>query len=110
MTKRQILRYWMRRYGDLSPASRDRFLKRRELTRLARYPDEIVKQALGFSNMLDDALSFAHSAYEGSPRPLPPEPDLSGSGAVPPPRPLPQEVTAELRRRLGATQHYHDDF
>jgi hypothetical protein len=90
--KWQILRYWMRRYGELSPASRDRFLKRRELTRLARYPDEIVKQALRFSNMLDDALSFAHSAYEGSPRPLP------------------QDVTAALRRRIGATQHYDDDF
>ena len=100
----------MRRYGDLSAASRDRFLKRRELTRLARYPDEIVKQALGFSNLLDDALAFAHSAYEGPPRPLPAEPDLSGSGAVPPPRPLPQEVTAELRRRIGPTQHYDDDF
>ena len=77
---------------------------------MARYPDEIVKQALGFSNMLDDVLSFAHSAYEGAPRPLPPEPDLSGSGAVAPPRPLPHDVTAELRRRLGATQHYDDDF
>ncbi|MEX1009212.1 MAG: hypothetical protein WD271_15420 [Acidimicrobiia bacterium] len=80
------------------------------MARLARYPDEVVKQAIGFSNMLDDALSFAHSAYEGSPRPLPPEPDLSGTSPAPAPRPLPRDVNADLRRRFGPTQRYDDDF
>ena len=111
MTKRQILARWMQRHGELSAASRDRFLKRKEVARLARYPDDVVRQAIGFSNLLGDALAFAHSAYEGEPGELPAEPKVSDGGqASAPPRPLSHEVTAELRRRLGATQHYDDDF
>ena len=99
---------WVKRYGELSPASRDRFLKRREVARLARYPDDVVRRAIAFSNLLADALAFAHSAYEGEPRELPAEPILSGSSPVPAPRPLPADVNADLRRRLGPTQRYDD--
>jgi hypothetical protein len=112
MTKRQILALWMKRYGDLSAASRDRFLKRTEVGRLARYPDDVVRQAIAFSNMLGDALAFAHSAYEGEPRELPPEPGRSDASTppAPPPRPLRSDVNAALRRQLGPTQHYDDGF
>jgi hypothetical protein len=110
VTKQQVLRYWMSRHGKLSASSRDRFLKRREVARLTRYPDEIVRQAIGFSNLLADALSFAYAAYEGETPPLPAEPKPSGSVAAPAPRPLPRAVNAELRRRLGPTQRYGDEF
>ena len=110
MTKSQILRYWVSRYGELSPASRDRFLKRKEVARLTRYPDAIVKRAIGFSSLLSDALSFAHAAYEGEARPLPAEPARSDSVALPAPRPLPRDVNADFRRRLGRTQHYGDEY
>ena len=110
MTKRQILAVWMKRYGDLSAASRDRFLRRREVARLGRYPDEVVREAIAFSNMLGDALAFAHSAYEGEPRELPPEPGLSDASPPQAPRPLRSDVNAALRRQLGPTQHYDDGF
>ena len=109
MTRRQILAYWMQRHGDLSPASRDRFLKRSEVARLTRYPDDVIRRAIGFSNLLGDALAFAHSAYEGEPRELPAEPSRSDSAPPVATRPLPRELSAELRRRLGPTQRY-DDF
>jgi hypothetical protein len=111
MTKRQVLAVWMKRYGDLSAGSRDRFLRRREVARLTRYPDDVVKRAIAFSNLLADALAFAHSAYEGEPRELPAEPKRSDTvQAVAAPRPLSEDVNAELRRRLGPTQRYDGDF
>jgi Domain of unknown function (DUF4111) len=64
----------MSRYGQLSRASQQRFLRRQETGRLARYPDDVVRKAIGWSNLLADSLSFAHSAYEGDAKPLPPEP------------------------------------
>jgi hypothetical protein len=111
MTKRKVLALWMKRYGDLSAASRDRFLKRTEVGRLARYPDEVVRRAIGFSNLLGDALAFASSAYEGEARELPPpEPHLSDASPPQAPRPLRSDVNATLRRRLGPTQRYDVDF
>jgi hypothetical protein len=100
----------MKRYGDLSVASRDRFLRRGEVARLGRYPDEVVRRAIAFSNLLGEALAFAHSAYEGEPRELPPEPKLSDASPPPAARPLRSDVNAELRHRLGPTQHYDDHF
>jgi hypothetical protein len=64
MRRRQILQYWMRRCGALSLASQERFLQRQGTARLTRYPDEIVRKGIGWSNLLADALRFAHSAYE----------------------------------------------
>jgi hypothetical protein len=105
----------MARYGRLSPASQERFLGRQETARLARYPDEIIRKAIHWSNLLADALSFAHSAYEGEPQPLPPEPQA-------PSRPVrtrrvreaPRKRDTELDRRLagkiGPVQNYGDTF
>jgi hypothetical protein len=115
MRRREILQHWMRRYGWLSAPSQERFLRRKATVRLARYPDHIVRQAIGWSNLLDDALSFAHSAYEGEGRSLPPEPHT-------PPRPgrTTQVAEAQPRRdmnlerrlahRIGPVQNYEDDF
>lgn len=115
MSKRQILRYWMQRYGPLSLASQQRFLRRQETARLTRYPDEIVRKAIGWSNLLNDALSFANSAYEGEAQSLPPEPQT-------PSRPshtckvaeAPRRPDPELHRRLagaiGPVQNYEDSF
>jgi len=68
-----------------------------------------VKRAIGFSNLLADALSFAHAAYEGEAQPVPAEPARSGSVAAPAATPL-RDVNDDLRRRLGPTQHYGDEF
>lgn len=115
MRKPQILHYWMERYGLLSLASQERFLRRQETARLTRYPDEIVRKAMGWSNLLADALSFAHSAYEGEPQSLPAEPHA-------PSRPshtrrvaeAPRRPDSELDRRLagaiGPVQKYEDSF
>ena len=105
----------MRRYGRLSPASQRRFLQRQETRRLARYPDDVVRKAIGWSNLLADALSFAHGAYEGEPPSFPPEPRS-------PSRPGRTERTAEARRErdpdldrrlartIGPVQNYEDTF
>jgi hypothetical protein len=115
MRKRQILQYWMERYGPLSLASQERFLRRQETARLTRYPDDIVRQAIAWSNLLNDALSFAHSAYEGEAQSLPPDPQTrmrpshTRKVAEAPRRPDP-----ELHRRLagviGPVQNYEHSF
>jgi hypothetical protein len=111
----EILQYWMSRYGRLSAASRLRFLGRQEVARLAKYPDDIVRQAIGWSNLLADTLSFAHSAYEGTPKPLPPEPEVSSAAhAANPPvwsrRRWNPELDRELAKRIGPVQSYEDTF
>jgi hypothetical protein len=115
MRRRQVLEFWMSRYGLLSPASQERFLRRQETTRLARYPDDIIRKAIRWSNLLSDALSFAHSAYEGDARAWPPEPQA-------PSRPVRTSTVSEaLRQRdpgldrrlaakIGPVQRYEDNF
>jgi len=123
MRKSQILEYWMSRYGQLSGASRERFLRRQEVARLTRYPDAVVRAAIGWSNLLADALSFAHSAYEGDPKPLPPEPSVPSARheekrRSPTSRPWQAEreagarrpVDTDLARKIGPVQRYEDDF
>jgi hypothetical protein len=115
MRRRQLLEYWMSRYGRLSPSSQNRFLQRKETRRLTRYPDDIVRKAINWSSLLADALSFAHSAYEGEAPTLPPEPRA-------PSQPGRRQQAAEaswrrspgLDRRLaqtiGPVQNYEDTF
>jgi hypothetical protein len=115
MRRRQILQYWMSKYGPLSAPSQERFLRRQATARLARYPDDIIRKAIGWSNLLDDALSFAHRAYEGEGQPLPAEPNT-------PSRPgRTQHVAQAARRRdldrerrlahaIGPVQNYEDEF
>jgi hypothetical protein len=105
----------MQRYGTLSPAAQERFLRRQETARLARYPDDVVRKAISWSSLLADALSFAHSAYEGEPSSLPPEPHT-------PARPGRTSRVAEARRErnrdldrrlaetIGPVQNYEDSF
>jgi hypothetical protein len=115
MRKRQILQYWMERYGPLSLVSQERFLRRQETARLTRYPDDIVRKAIGWSNLLDDALSFAHSAYEGEARSLPPEPHTPSRQshtrkvAEAPRRPDP-ELHRRLADAIGPVENYEDSF
>jgi hypothetical protein len=105
----------MARYGRLSPASRERFLRRQEAARLARYPDDIIRKAISWSNLLPDALSFAHSAFEGEAQPWPPEPQAPSrpvrtprvSGA---PRKRDAEVDRRLAAKIGPVQSYEDVF
>jgi hypothetical protein len=104
----------MSRYGPLSSASQQRFLRRQETGRLARYPDDVVRKAISWSSLLADALSFAHSAYEGDAKSLPPDPWApSGRGSG--------ERIAEARGRdpdrdrrlagmIGPVQNYEDIF
>jgi hypothetical protein len=123
MRKANILEYWMSRYGDLSALSRERFLRRQEVGRLARYPDPVVRAAINWSNLLADALSFAHSAYEGEPRPLPPEPaDPSRLPVEKQPTTIGRtrrarrdggkrrRVDADLAKKIGPVQSYEDTF
>jgi hypothetical protein len=121
MRKAQILHYWMSRYGNLSRASRERFLRRQEVARLTRYADDVVHAAIRWSNLLADALSFANSAYEGEPRPLPPEPGEPSSPVTARPsradaRRVEHDaakrypVDADLAKKIGAIQSYEDTF
>ncbi len=104
----------MRRYGPLSPASQDRFLARQETGRLARYPDDIIRNAINWSNLLADALSFAHSAYEGEAQPTPPEPSRSQPRTAERVAEAQPKRTPDLERRLtrmiGPVQNYEDSF
>jgi len=115
MRRRTILQYWMQRYGALSPAARQRFLQRQEIVRLARYPDGLIRKAINWSNLLADALSFAHSAYEGEAKPIPPEPQAPsrpGHGKrVPEARPKRDpDLDRRIARRIGPVQNYEDSF
>src|SRR5215211_9409374 len=104
MRRRQLLEYWMSRYGPLSRASQKRFLQRQETHRLTRYPDDVVRKAINWSNLLADALSFAHSAYEGEARPLPPEPQSpSQPGRTERAAEAPRARHPDLGRRLART-------
>jgi hypothetical protein len=115
MRRREILQDWMRRYGRLSPASQGRFLRRQETIRLTRYRDDIVGRAISWSNLLSDAVRFAHSAYEGEAKPIPPEPQ---SPSQPPSARRVAEAqprrNLDLERRLkstiGPVQNYEDSF
>jgi hypothetical protein len=115
MQQRQILQYWMRRYGPLSPASQARFLQRQEAARLARYPDDVIRKAISWSNLLADALNFAHSAYEGEAPSLPPEPHTpSRTGRTNRVAEARRRRNPDLDRRLaetiGPVQDYEDSF
>jgi hypothetical protein len=115
MRRRQILQYWMSKYGPLSAPSQQRFLRRLATARLARYPDDIIRKAISWSNLLDDALRFAQSAYEGEGKPLPVEPHTpSRPGrtqhvAQAQPRPDPDRER-RLARAIGPVQNYEDEF
>lgn len=115
MRRRELLRYWMTRYGHLSRASQERFLRRQETARLARYPDDIIRRAVNWSSLLADALSFAHSLYESEQRPLPPEPRTPSPPvrtrkvAVRQPKPD-LEVDRRLAAEIGPVQNYDDSF
>lgn len=105
----------MSRYGPLPPASQKRFLRRQDTRRLARYPDGVVRKAINWSNLLADALSFAHSAYESDAQSLPPEPrSPSRPGRTERVAEAPRERDPELDRRLagaiGPVQNYEDTF
>jgi hypothetical protein len=115
MRRRQVLAYWMSRYGPLSSASQQRFLRRQETGRLARYPEDVVRKAISWSSLLMDALSFAHSAYEGDAKSLPPEPRApSGRGSGERIAEAPRRRDADRDRRLagmiGPVQNYEDAF
>jgi hypothetical protein len=115
MRRREVLLYWMSRYGSLSSASQGRFLRRQETFRLARYPDHIIRRSINWSNLLAGALSFAHSAYEGEAQSLPPEPQTPSplgrtSRVAEAPRRRDPELERRLSTRIGAVQHYEDSF
>jgi hypothetical protein len=115
MQRRQVLQYWMNRYGSLSAASRQRFLQRQETIRLARYPDDIIRRSIHWSSLLADALSFAHSAYEGVAQPLPPEPHVpTRPGRTNRVAEAPRRRDAQGERRIASTigpvQNYDDSF
>jgi len=115
MRRRQVLAYWMGRYGPLSSASQQRFLDRQETGRLARYPDDVVRKAISWSNLLPDALSFAHSVYEGDAKSFPPEPRApSGRGSDERVAEAPRRRDPDRDRRLagmiGPVQNYEDTF
>jgi hypothetical protein len=105
----------MRRYGALSPASQERFLQRQETARLARYPDDVIRKAVSWSNLLADALSFAHSAYEGEAPSLPPEPQTRSrpgrtGGAAEGRRRRNLDLDRRLAEKIGPVQNYEDSF
>jgi hypothetical protein len=107
MRKSEILDYWVSQYGPLSRTSRERFLRRQEVRRLTRYPDDLVQKAIRYSNLLADALSFA--AVLSSPlRDVPPEPRRSDA---PPPAKRPRHSDDRaLHEKIGPVQNYEDDF
>jgi hypothetical protein len=105
----------MSRYGPLPPSSQKRFLQRQETRRLTRYPDDIVRKAINWSNLLTDALSFAHSALDGEAAALPPEPHApSQPGRTQRVAEAPRRRSPELDRRvaqtIGPVQNYEDTF
>jgi hypothetical protein len=105
----------MRRYGPLSRASQERFLQRQDTARLARYPDDVIRKAIGWSNLLADALRFAHSAYEGEASSLPAEPHSPSrpgrTGKVAEARrPRNPDLERRLVESIGPVQNYEDNF
>jgi hypothetical protein len=115
MRREQILQYWMRRYGPLSRASQQRFLQRQETARLSRYPDDVIRKAIGWSNLLADALRFAHSAYGGEASSVPAEPHTPSrpgrtSRVAEAPRSRNRDVERRLAEAIGPVQNYEDSF
>jgi hypothetical protein len=103
----QILDYWISQYGPLSAASRQRFLRRQEVSRLTRYPDDLVKRAIRYSNLLADVLNF--TAILNNPLgQLPPEPRSTDAPA--PAREDTRRDDRALHHKIGPIQNYEDDF
>jgi hypothetical protein len=107
MRKSEILDYWISLYGPLSAASRQRFLRRQEVRRLTRYPDDLVKRAIRYSSLLTDALNFA-AVLNNPLGQLPPEP--RSTDAPPPVLPHGRRDDRALHHTLGPLQDYEDDF
>ena len=106
MRKSQILDYWISQYGPLSAASRQRFLRRQEVRRLTRYPDDLVKSAIRYSNMLADA---RYAAVLNNPLgQLPPEPRSTDAPA--PALERTRRDDRALHHKIGPIQNYEDDF
>jgi hypothetical protein len=106
--KSDILNYWISEYGPLSPISRERFLRRQEVRRLTRYPDDLVKRAIRFSNLLADALNFA--ALLNNPLgELPAEPRKTDARA-PTQRRDRHRDDRLMHQKIGPIQNYEDDF
>jgi hypothetical protein len=105
--KAQILDYWVSVYGPLSAASRDRFLRRQEVRRLTRYPDDVVERAIRYSNLLADALNFANILTNPL-GVLPPEPRTTDSPA--PALRHRRHDDRQLHQKIGPTQNYGADF
>jgi hypothetical protein len=105
--KSQILSYWTTVYGPLSPPSRERFLRRQEVQRLTRYPDDVVERAIRYSNLLADALNFA-AILNNPPAELPPEPRATDAPA--PVLDRPRRDDRDLHKQIGPVQNYADDF
>src|SRR5689334_14509696 len=107
MRKSEILDYWVGQYGPLSRPSRERFLRRQEVRRLTRYPDDLVKKAIRYSNLLADALSFA-AILSNPPHEAPPDP--RSTDAPPPVKRRPYPNDRALHENIGPVQNYEDDF
>jgi hypothetical protein len=105
--KSEILDYWISQYGQLSPLSRERFLRRQEVRRLTRYPDELVKRSIRCSSLLADALNFAAILNNPSAA-LPPEPRKTD--APPPAQRQQHRDDRVLHQTIGPTQNYEDTF
>jgi hypothetical protein len=105
--KGQILDYWVSVHGPLSAASRDRFRRRQEVRRLTRYPDDVVKRAIRYSNLLADALNFA-AILTNPLGVLPPEPRATDAPAPAARHRRPDD--RPLHQRIGPTQNYGADF
>ena len=105
--KSQILDYWISQYGPLSPISRERFLRRQEVKRLIRYPDDLVKRAIRYSSLLADALNFA-AVLNNPLGELPPEPRQTDAPA--PAAHHRHRDDRAMHQKIGPIQNYEDDF
>jgi hypothetical protein len=80
---------------------------RQEVRRLPRCPDDVVKRAIRYSNLLADALNFAAILNNPLGR-LPPE--SRSTDAPPPVLPHGRRDDRALHHTIGPTQNYEDDF
>ena len=64
----EILNFWEKTYGNLTPELKESFLKKTELNELINLPDEIVKKSIQNSKKLESALQEAKNLLLGETR------------------------------------------
>ncbi len=94
-----VLSWWQRQWGSLSPGLQRRFLARTEIQELLRFPQGLVVEAISNQQELVDILRYVQHRYDGRGD----DPRDFGGGSRVPRRPHPPSGSPGLEKDLPRT-------